>query len=125
MNFQESIRICLAKYKNFTGRASRAEFWLFMLFANLCTYIVNLVGRFINDEFYLIASFALALALLLPCITVTTRRLHDINRSGSWQLLMFIPIFGWIVLIYFLIQASKEPNRFGPPATSPLVKIEP
>ena len=46
---------------------------------------------------------------------LAARRLHDVDRSGWWQLIGFIPLIGWILLIYWLVQPGKEPNRFGPP----------
>lgn len=55
-----------------------------------------------------------SLGLLLPSIAVAARRLHDTDRSGWWQLLAFIPIIGWIVLLVFYCQDSEVgDNRFG------------
>jgi uncharacterized membrane protein YhaH (DUF805 family) len=56
-----------------------------------------------------------SLATILPSIAVATRRLHDTDKSGWFQLIAIVPVLGWIAIIYFLIQDSKEPNRFGPP----------
>ncbi|MEC8641267.1 MAG: DUF805 domain-containing protein [Pseudomonadota bacterium] len=54
-------------------------------------------------------------ALLLPLFAVGARRLHDSNHSGWWQLLMLIPLAGWLVLaIFFLLPSDAQENRFGP-----------
>jgi len=53
-----------------------------------------------------------SLALALPSLAVGARRLHDINKSGWWQLLYLIPVIGWIVVIYWAAQPAREPNRF-------------
>ena len=59
-----------------------------------------------------------SLAVLLPNIAVGARRLHDTDRSGWLQLIALIPLIGWIVLIYWYAQPSKEPNRFGSAAVT-------
>jgi hypothetical protein len=103
MTFQESIRTCLTKYADFTGRASRPEYWWFILF----TVLVSVACSIVSD--YLSAIFSLA--VLLPSIAAATRRLHDTGRSGWWQLNLLVPIVGLIVLIVFLAQeGTAEPS---------------
>ncbi len=58
-----------------------------------------------------------SLATFLPSIAVAARRLHDTDKSGWLQLLVLIPVLGWLALIYLLVQDSKEPNRFGTTAS--------
>lgn len=53
-----------------------------------------------------------SLAVLLPSLAVGARRLHDIDKSGWWQLLYLVPIIGWLVVIYWSAQPAREPNRF-------------
>ena len=53
-----------------------------------------------------------SLAILLPTIAVGVRRLHDIDKSGWFLLLNFIPVIGWIILLYWAVQEGREPNRF-------------
>ena len=56
------------------------------------------------------------LALLLPNLSVTIRRLHDTDRSGWWWFIVIIPVVGWIIYLYFMIaRGTPGPNRFGPP----------
>ena len=64
----------------------------------------------------------MGLALIVPNIAITARRLHDIDKSGWWQLVALIPLVGWLILIYFCVQGPVEPNRFGgapAPAATP------
>jgi uncharacterized membrane protein YhaH (DUF805 family) len=107
MTFGQSIAICLQrKYARFSGRASRSEFWWFMLFELL----VFLVASLIHDWVYLVA----VLALLLPGTGVGVRRLHDVGRSGWWMLLYFVPLIGFLVLLYWNVQPSQpHANAYG------------
>lgn len=105
MTFGESISICFTKYADFTGRASRSEFWWWTLFVILASIATGLISDMVSALF--------SLATLLPGLAVGARRLHDTDRSGWLQLLWFIPVIGWIILIVWLVQEGKEPNRFG------------
>ena len=97
----------LKKYAAFDGRARREEFWIFALVNLVVMIVLSLVSSFIS----MIYSFA----VLLPNLAVGARRLHDTSRSGWWQLLWFIPIIGWIVVIVFLVQDSEPgENEYGP-----------
>src|SRR4051812_32820666 len=109
MSFQDAIRVCLQrKYADFNGRARRSEFWFFVLF----TAIVSAVGGILDTIFGLRnGSYGtgpiqgvLQLALLVPSLAVGARRLHDIGRSGWWQLIGLVPVAGWIVLLIFFVQ---------------------
>lgn len=105
MNFQESVKTCFAKYADFNGRASRSEYWWFALFIVLGDLVLSFVGHGMPMLF--------GLATLLPSIAAAARRLHDTNRSGWMQLILVFPLLGWLVVLYFLVQEPKEPNRFG------------
>ena len=105
MTFGESIKSCFYKYATFEGRASRSEYWWWTLFALLA----SIVASGISDP--VAATFSVA--IFLPSIAVAARRLHDIDRSGWWQLTALIPVIGWILMLYWLVQLPKEPNRFG------------
>ncbi len=112
MTFVESIKICLSKYVDFTGRASRSEYWWFFLFNFLGSLLLSLIASRLTSLHWLPSLFCLA--TFFPSIAVAARRLHDTDRSGWWQLIMFIPLIGALVLLVFLIQSPKEPNRFNP-----------
>lgn len=113
MNFVEAIKTAFANYANFEGRAIRSEYWWFWLFMFIVNFLVN-VAIVLNDNAVgLLMICALPLALVVPHIAVATRRLHDVNRSGWWQLLAFT-IIGVIPLLYWLIiRGTDGPNRFG------------
>jgi len=105
-------------YVGFEGRAGRSEFWYFTLVNFIIAIVINVLGSVLGMK---ILGTIYALALLLPSIAVSIRRLHDIGKSGWWLLVGFIPVIGIFVLIYFYVQASEvNENRFGPmPATQP------
>jgi uncharacterized membrane protein YhaH (DUF805 family) len=101
MTFTESISSCFKKYATFNGRASRSEYWWFSLF---CVIVGMALSTLFGDSS--IVSFA-NIILILPSIAVATRRLHDVGRTGWWQLLA-ITLIGILVLIYWYVQPSKE-----------------
>jgi uncharacterized membrane protein YhaH (DUF805 family) len=104
----------LKKYALFTGRSRRSEYWYFVLF-NL---LVAVVLGFVDSALRKILGFGMfgllyGLAVLLPGIAVSIRRLHDTDRSGWWLLLALVPLVG-LVLILFLVQDSDaSTNRYG------------
>ena len=104
MTFIDAIKICFTKYADFSGCASRPEFWWWVLFTFVASVALSTVHHLL--------SFAFSVAVLLPNIAVTARRLHDTDRSGWWQLLGFIPLIGWIILLIWFIEPGK-PNRYG------------
>ena len=97
MDFVQAIKSCLGQYATFSGRASRSEYWWFFLFQVLVMVATGMLGDVING----LAS----LALLLPALAVGTRRLHDIGRTGWWQLLLLTGV-GFLVLLYWWVQPS-------------------
>ena len=105
MTFGESISTCFSKYATFDGRAARSEYWWFVLFTFLASLILGMISETLSGVF--------SLAVLLPSLAVGARRLHDTDRSGWFLLLWLLPIIGWIVLLFFAAQESKEPNRFS------------
>lgn len=107
MNFQDAIRICLKNYANFRGRASRSEFWWFLL----AFILIAILAIAIDPSARLMAIVCLAFAL--PNAAVTVRRLHDCDKS-AWYLLMILPPLG-LVLLYLCAQpGTPGNNRFGP-----------
>ena len=106
MNFTDAVKICFAKYVDFSGRASRSEYWYFVLFVVVVEIGLTLISRPL--------AIAFNLAIILPHLAVGARRLHDTDRSAGWLLLGFIPVIGWIVLIIFYCQpGANQPNSFG------------
>lgn len=102
----------LKKYAVFSGRARRKEYWYFVLFNIIISIAVSIIGSILGttllDKLY-------ALAILLPGLAVSVRRLHDIDRSGWWLLLIFIPIAGPIILLVFAVtNGTQGANQYGP-----------
>lgn len=109
----------LKKYAVFTGRARRKEYWFFFLFNLIISIILNLIdnatGTFDPETGVGILGTIYLLAVLIPAIAVTIRRLHDTGRTGWWILISFIPLIGAIVLLVFLVFDSEpESNQYGP-----------
>ena len=136
MNFKNAIKTCLKdKYFNFKGRASRSEFWFFYLFL-VIGYAISISTMFISIKLFIGTILIFFLAMIIPSIAVTVRRLHDINKSG-WFILLPLPfdiiervleksseglslVFLVISLglyIYLLVlyctDGDKKNNRFG------------
>ena len=100
----------LKSYSDFASRTGRNDYWMFMLF-----YVVLSVATGIVDSILgiLLVNSIYSLIMLVPLVAATTRRLHDTGRSGLWQLLVFIPVLGLLVLIWFLAQESDGENEFS------------
>ena len=124
MGFGEAVKSCFNKYFDFKGRARRAEYWYFSLFVILVSTAFSVLDLLIigvsydyynNYGVFGFAELIFTLATIIPGISVTFRRLHDINRSAWWLLLSLVIIIGWIILfIWFCTDGNKEKNRFGP-----------
>jgi uncharacterized membrane protein YhaH (DUF805 family) len=104
MTFIEAVKTCFIKYADFSGCASRPEFWWWVLFTVVASIALESISYNLSGAF--------SIATCLPGIAVTARRLHDTERSGWWQLLLLIPIIGWILLIIWCAEQGK-PNRYG------------
>ena len=103
----------LKKYVEFTGRATRTEYWMFALFSVIVSVVLSIVDGVLGTTGVLAGLYALA--VFLPSLGVLIRRLHDTDRSGWWFLITLVPLVGFIVLIVFLVQDSQPAtNRYGP-----------
>jgi len=118
MNIQTSIKTCFNKYATFSGRASRSEYWFFCLFGILGGIIALIIDEMIlgysMESAYTPINSIFSLVLIIPSIAVTCRRLHDVNKSGWWQLLWLTVIGGILLIIWFATEGEKKKNRFGP-----------
>ena len=124
----------IRKYADFSGRARRKEFWLFALLIFLIEIVFMALISAVGGQDLLMGyhasanapmsgplmavallHFAVMLALLVPSLAVTFRRLHDTNRTGWWLLLGLIPFLGALVLlIFYLLDGTPGPNKYGP-----------
>ena len=143
MGFIESVKTCFSKYSDFSGRASRSEFWYFALFVLIYALVIGFLAGIIlaiqypaisdQEVDYFFDSFGLffLLPILLPSFTVTARRFHDFGHSGWIQIGFYFVMGileimnttqGWvlytIVLVSFYVYASQKPvgeNKYGTP----------
>ncbi len=114
MGFSDAIKTCMGKYATFNGRASRSEYWWFYLFALLITWGGSLVAAVTMPvELADLMNVIIGLVFIVPVFAAGSRRLHDIGKSGWWQLL-FLTIIGAILLIYWYAkEGDKQANNFG------------
>ncbi|QAA23343.1 DUF805 domain-containing protein [Sporolactobacillus terrae] len=103
----------IKNYVGFSGRATRTEFWMFVLVNFFIAIFVELIDKFILNGLRVFSTLY-NLAVLIPALAVGARRLHDIGKTGWWQLIGIIPVLGWIVLIvYFCTDTQDKENSYG------------
>jgi DNA-binding CsgD family transcriptional regulator len=100
LTFPQAIRICFAKYAEFDGRATRAEFWWFALFVTLATSGFTYLSE--------AAASIFLIAVLLPFLAAGARRLHDANKSAWWLLSLPVPVGGLVILAVLWAMPSYE-----------------
>lgn len=124
MSFAEAVQTVLVqKYADFSGRASRSEYWWYALFVFLVNLVTNVIDRGLGNQ---VVGLLVSLALLLPGLGVAARRLHDTGRSAWWLLLILAIVVGWIVLLVFYLQDSQEgSNQYGPNPKGPQGYVPP
>jgi uncharacterized membrane protein YhaH (DUF805 family) len=111
-NFIDVIK----KWKVHEGRASRREFWLFVLGDIIISIALSILTMIpLLGFIFRLVSFLFAIAVIIPSVTVGIRRLHDTNRTGWLMLLLLIPFVGWIpVLVLCFMEGTKGENQYGP-----------
>ncbi|NOZ65830.1 MAG: DUF805 domain-containing protein [Alphaproteobacteria bacterium] len=120
MEFKDAVKSAFSKYFTISGRACRSEYWYYVLFIILVGFGLMMVSMII--PFLMMLNMVFSLATIIPSITVGIRRLHDIDRSGWWMLIGFVPLIGGIVLLIFFVKKGTEgPNDFG---DDPLAHVE-
>jgi len=108
----------IKKYAVFSGRAARKEYWLFVLLF-VISIVISLfldiaLGTFdVGSEIGLFSGLV-TLGLVIPAVAVAVRRLHDMNWSGWWYLLAFVPFVSLVLFVGFMFRGTVGPNRFGP-----------
>lgn len=110
------IKCVTTDYFNFKGRARRKEYWMFTLFSFIIYMILFILFEKImsSPDGYTITGAIYSLAVFLPTLGVSVRRLHDINRSGWWFLLSFIPLIGGLILLIFMVlDSTLGDNNYG------------
>ena len=112
MNMKQSVESVFSQYATFDGRASRSEYWWFQLALYLVILllivvpIIHLIGVFLTPIIYILA--------IVPSLAVGSRRLHDSNKSGWYQLIGLVPFIGSIALIVlFALPSDEGENQYG------------
>jgi uncharacterized membrane protein YhaH (DUF805 family) len=114
-NFEFYTNALKNKYATFSGRATRSEYWYFVLFNFLISIAVGIVSGIFGKEVNDLVSGLYSLAMLVPSLAVSSRRLHDTGRSAWWLLLGLVPVVGWIVLlVFFVTDTTPGDNKYGP-----------
>ncbi len=111
MDFGTAIKTCFSKYGTFDGQASKGEFWYWFLFALICGVVATIIDIFIIGipvESYGPAYWILSLVLFLPTISVAARRLHDVGKSGWWQLIALTGIGVILLIIWWVSDGGKK-----------------
>lgn len=99
-------------YLEFNGRVSRRQYWMFTLYSCIVGFVLSFIAAII--PFLSIFVLLFLLALIIPSVCLGIRRLHDLNLSGWFYLIAFIPFVGGLVLLFlFCIPGDKEDNKFG------------
>jgi uncharacterized membrane protein YhaH (DUF805 family) len=112
----------LKKWKDFFGRASRREFWMFTLLSFIISFtigfILTILGRIFHiytGAIFVIFYILFSLVVVVPGLAVTVRRLHDTDRSGWWLLILLAPLIGYVAWLAFVVSEGTEgDNRYGP-----------
>jgi uncharacterized membrane protein YhaH (DUF805 family) len=115
MGFVDAVKTCFTKYFDFNGRARRSEYWWFVLFIVIAYLAIGIIGGGLNlgDTIQVVAG-VFNLAILIPSLAVTVRRFHDLDKSGWFILINFIPLVGPFIVLYWMTQPGTEgSNRFG------------
>ncbi|SQI44327.1 Inner membrane protein yhaI [Leminorella richardii] len=116
----EWFKKCLTQYADFSGRARRKEYWMFQLFACLIVIALAIVGGILDSLFgsngvvsiLLIGVFYLA--ILVPALSVTVRRLHDTDKTGWWILVALIPFGSLVLFVFTVLDSTSGTNAYGP-----------
>jgi len=105
------------RYADFEGKATRSEYWYFLLFYLVISFILAIIDVYIINAMLgmtleessksRLLQFLFALAMIVPFLALGVRRLHDIGKSGWWMFIGLIPVFGTLVLLYFFVHKSK------------------
>ena len=121
MSFGQAIRLAFQNYAVFSGRSTRPAFWYFYLFTIIVAIGFSIIQGALGDgglgSFVGILYLIWSIALILPNLGLAVRRLHDIDRTGWWILIAFVPLVGVIVLIVFwATPGTQGDNKHGAPA---------
>ena len=109
MSFADSVKGCMQKSFTLQGRASRSEYWFFVLFLNLLSFGLMFIGMTLG------APLSMATILLFPAgFCVACRRMHDLGKSGWWLLIAIIPLIGALIILFWFVSEGEDvANDYG------------
>ncbi len=122
--------IAWKRASDFSGRSRRSEYWMFMLI-HVVIYLILFVAveaaasAFVTPHFasltvpLFLLCFIYGLAATIPGLAVSVRRLHDVGKSGWWMLLVFVPVLGLLLIIFFAFDSEPGANQYGPDQKPP------
>lgn len=114
----------MQRYFDFNGRATRAQFWYFVLFVTLFMFAAIILDVAVgnDEEGALLFTALVIIAHIIPYLAIGARRLHDTDKSGWWQLMSVVPLGQIILLVFFCLESKPDGNRFGPGANDPITE---
>lgn len=128
MNFTTAVKTVVSKYARFEGRASRSEYWYWVLALVITSIVLSMIeGAIIapsigfepfDPQVGQPLQLLMLLVVFLPSLAVSVRRLHDGGRSGWWIFIQLVPFIGSLILLWWYIRPGDESdNNFGPSPT--------
>ncbi len=115
----EAVKVFFRNYTNFSGRSTRADYWWVMLASFLFGFCLGVITTVLKLDVKTAGAIEglICLAILVPSLALSVRRLHDINKSGWFLLIAFVPFVGGLILFIFtLLDSVNEGNNYGPRA---------
>lgn len=113
----EAYKKFLRNYANFNGRSTRSDYWWVMLCNFIIGFVLGFFAGLLGDNggnIFMTISYIYELAVLIPGLALSVRRMHDINKSGWTILIALIPLVGAIILFIFTLKDSvNEGNQYG------------
>lgn len=101
-------------YADFSGRANRKQFWLYALWLGVVYIVIGILSAALGEKAGNAVIALVGLALIVPNLAITVRRLHDTDRSGWWVLISLLPLIGGLILFVFeVLPGTPGENRFG------------
>ena len=134
IGFGEAVKLFFKNYVNFSGRATRSEYWWVYLFNNIVYMVLGILFAISGGSslaaydaygdmsiaymgagaIFYILMMLYGLAVLLPSLSLMVRRLHDIGKSGTYILMGLIPVVGYIFILVYMLTGSAPDNQYGP-----------
>lgn len=114
MTFKNAVESAFKNLTDFQGRASRSEYWWFVLFYVIVSFVVGIVDAMLFGANSGLLGLLVVLGLFIPSLSLAFRRLHDTERTAWWILINFIPLIGFFIYLYFVVQKGTDgANKYG------------